>query len=46
MMSRLCCNERRSEKTKINHEETKNTKVFCFFYVFFISSWLIFRGVS
>jgi len=27
---------------KINHEETKDTKIFCSFFVFFVSSWLIF----
>jgi len=26
---------------KINHGETKGTKIFCSFFVFFVSSWLI-----
>jgi hypothetical protein len=25
---------------EINHEETKNTKVFLVFFMFFVSSWL------
>jgi len=43
-----CRNKRKSEtigKTdpKINHEETKNTKIFSgSFFVFFVSSWLIY----
>jgi hypothetical protein len=42
VVSRSCRNERRPERMKINHEETKNTKIEQEkTFVLFVSSWLI-----